>query len=139
VPEEVKRELAMKIDHLGIIVSESDKSILFYEHCLAPLGIKVLQRQPEIGAVLFAGEDWLPFLFIGQATGDYHGTEVRVPGYRPMHLALAAPSRAAVDEFHRAGLAHGGRDNGAPEAGEGFYSAFLLDPDGNNIEAILRE
>ena len=56
-----------------------------------------------------------------------------------MHLAFQAPDRAAVERFHAAGLAAGGRDNGAPgERGyhPGYYAAFLLDPDGNNIEAV---
>ena len=69
-----------------------------------------------------------------------HGTEVKVSQRRPMHLAFQAPSKDAVDEFYRAGLARGGKDNGAPEdCGRGAYGAFLLDLDGNNIEAIFRE
>ena len=57
-----------------------------------------------------------------------------------MHLAFKAPSKQAVDDFYRIGLQHGGRDNGAPgDCGNGAYGAFLLDIDGNNIEAIYRE
>ena len=130
----------MIIDHIGILVSDADKSISFFENCLAPLGIRIYQRLPEFGAVIFSGEADFPFLFVGQAEGSYHGTEVRIPGYRPMHLALAAPNRAAVDAFHREGMTHGGRDNGIPEnCGNGYYAAYLLDPDGNNIEAGIRE
>lgn len=58
---------------------------------------------------------------------------------RPLHIALLALSKTAVDDFHRIGLLNGGRDNGAPEdCGRGAYGAYLLDPDGNNIEAIFR-
>jgi predicted lactoylglutathione lyase len=57
-----------------------------------------------------------------------------------MHLAFIAPTKEAVDEFHRLGIGNGGTDNGAPEACDGgSYAAYLLDPDGNNIEAIYRE
>jgi catechol 2,3-dioxygenase-like lactoylglutathione lyase family enzyme len=59
-----------------------------------------------------------------------------------MHVAFTAPSKAVVDEFYRAGLGAGGRDNGKPgprEGSGGYYGAFLLDPDGNNIEACARE
>jgi len=57
-----------------------------------------------------------------------------------MHLAFKAPSKSAVEEFYRIGLENGGRDNGAPDVcGNGVYGAYLLDPDGNNVEAIYRE
>jgi predicted lactoylglutathione lyase len=57
-----------------------------------------------------------------------------------MHPAFVAPTREAVDEFYRIGLKCGGRDNGPPaECRGGYYAAYLLDPDGNNIEAAIRE
>lgn len=69
----------------------------------------------------------------------YYGTKVSASERRPIHLAFVAPTKEAVDEFHRLGLKHGGVDNGAPEdGGGGCYAAYLLDPDGNNIEAIYR-
>ena len=127
-------------DHLGIFVSDTGKSIPFFEACLAPLGIKIHQRQPEWGSVVFSGRPDVPFLWVGPAGGTYYGTSVLTTERRPMHLAFAAPTKEAVDEFHRLGMACGGVDNGAPEdCGEGCYAAYLLDPDGNNIEAIHRK
>jgi catechol 2,3-dioxygenase-like lactoylglutathione lyase family enzyme len=126
-------------DHIGIFVSDPRLSIDFYERCLAPLGITIAQRQPEWDAAVFSAASELPFLWVGPARGDYHGTPLSPSERRPVHLALIAPSREAVDEFHAAGLAHGGTDNGAPEdCGNGYYAAFVLDPDGNNIEAGIR-
>lgn len=127
-------------DHIGIFVSDSARGIAFFEHCLAPLGITIAQRQPEFGAAIFSGASELPFLWVGPASGDYHGTPLSPAEKRPMHLAFVAPSRRAVDEFYAQALTHGGTDNGAPEdCGDGYYAAYVLDPDGNNIEAGIRE
>jgi catechol 2,3-dioxygenase-like lactoylglutathione lyase family enzyme len=128
-------------DHVGIFVSEPARSFPFYEAALAPLGIAVRERQEQWGSIVMTGPNCRPpFLWIGPAGGEYHGTAVKVNERRPVHLAFLAPSKAAVAEFHRQGLAKGGRDNGAPEdCGRGAYGAYLLDPDGNNIEAIFRE
>ena len=77
---------------------------------------------------------------IGPAGGNYHGTEVKISEPRPMHLAFKAPSKAAVEEFYRIGPENRGRDNGEQNiTGKGTYGAFLLDQDGNNVEAIYRE
>jgi len=126
-------------DHVGIFVSDTARSFPFYEAALAPLGIIVRERQTQWGSIVMSGAAWQPFLWIGPAGGTYHGTEVKVSDRRPVHLAFRAPAKAAVEEFYRAGLAHGGRDNGAPEdCAHGAYGAYLLDPDGNNIEAVFR-
>lgn len=131
-------------DHIGIITTDSAKSIPFYEACLAPLGIRVLERIPEWGAAIFGEEkesvgQRQPFLFVGNARGKYYATDLERSGFRPVHLSFIAPSIQAVDEFYRRGLEHGGRDNGAPEdCGNHYYAAYLLDPDGNNIEAGLK-
>ena len=126
-------------DHIGIFVSDTERSIPFFEKCLAPLGIKIYQRQPEWGSVIFSGQPDFPFLWVGPAGGDYYGTKVSASERRPMHMAFVAPTREAVDEFYRLGIEHGGADNGAPEDCDGScYAAYLLDPDGNNIEAIYR-
>jgi len=126
-------------DHIGIFASDSQRSIAFFERCLAPLGITVVQRQPEFEAAIFSGASEFPFLWVGPAKGDYHGTPLSPSMHRPMHLAFRAPSRQAVDEFHALALAHGGKDNGAPEDCGGYYAAYVLDPDGNNIEAGIRD
>jgi catechol 2,3-dioxygenase-like lactoylglutathione lyase family enzyme len=124
------------LDHLGIIVTNPAKSFPFYEACLAPLGLRVRERLTHINAIILYGEKEYPFLFIGVAKGQYHVTNLDTSGFRPVHLSFIAPSIEAVDEFHRQGLTHGGRDNGVGEKDDrGHYSAFLLDPDGNNIEA----
>jgi catechol 2,3-dioxygenase-like lactoylglutathione lyase family enzyme len=127
-------------DHIGIFVSDPLRSIPFYERCLAPLGIHIVQRQPELDAVIFSGASDFPFLWVGAACGDYHGTPLSPGVHRPLHFAFIAPSTEAVDEFYAAGIEHGGRDNGAPEdCGDGYYAAYLIDPDGNNIEAGIRQ
>ena len=123
-------------DHIGIFVSDPRRSIPFYERCLAPLNIRIVQRQPEFDAVIFSGASEFPFLWVGPARGEYHGTALSASIHRPLHLAFIARSTQAVDSFYALGLENGGRDNGAPEdAGNGYYAAYLLDPDGNNIEA----
>jgi catechol 2,3-dioxygenase-like lactoylglutathione lyase family enzyme len=128
------------IDHIGIFVSDTSKSFPFYEHVLAPLGIVVRERQEHWGSIVMSSEERRPFLWIGPAGGNYYGTEVKLSDRRPMHLAFKAKTKAAVEEFHRLGLEHGGRDNGIPaDCGHGAYGAYLLDPDGNNVEAIYRE
>jgi catechol 2,3-dioxygenase-like lactoylglutathione lyase family enzyme len=128
------------LDHVGIFVSDSKRSFPFFEKALAPLGIVVRERQEQWGSIVMSSDEWPPFLWIGPAGGDYHGTPVPVSERRPMHLAFKAPSKQAVEDFHRIGLANGGRDNGAPEdCGRGIYGAYLIDPDGNNIEALYRE
>jgi len=130
----------MHFDHIGLFVTDFEKAIAMYEACLEPLGIKIYQRQPRFGAVVFTGEADFPFLWVGTApeAGDYHGTPLRRDQNRPIHIALRAPSREAVKEFYRRGIEHGGRCNGPPEENDGAFAAFLLDPDGNNIEACAR-
>ena len=127
-------------DHIGIFVSDPALSHPLYEACLAPLGIRVVQRQHELNAMVLGGEADSPFLWVGSASGEYYGTSLRPDLHRPFHLAFRAPSREAVDAFHAKALELGGRDNGAPNMqSPGYYAAFVLDPDGNNIEAGYRE
>jgi catechol 2,3-dioxygenase-like lactoylglutathione lyase family enzyme len=127
-------------DHIGIFVSDTERSFRFFEKSLAPLGILVRERQRKWGSMVMSSEQWPPFLWIGPAGGDYYGTEVKISERRPLHLAFKAPSKSAVEEFYRLGLENGGKDNGAPAiCGDRVFGAYLLDPDGNNIEAIYRE
>ncbi|MFC3528516.1 VOC family protein [Paracoccus mangrovi] len=123
------------IDHIGFAVADLEQARQFYVRALAPLGISVLMEVTEEmtgghGAHLGLGRDGNPFFWIG--TGK--------PAVGGCHVAFAAPDRATVDAFHAAALAAGGRDNGAPglrpHYHAGYYGAFVLDHDGNNIEAV---
>ena len=123
------------IDHIGFAVADLEQARQFYVRALEPLGISVLMEVTEEmtgghGAHLGLGRDGNPFFWIG--TGK--------PAVGGCHVAFAAPDRATVDAFHAAALAAGGRDNGAPglrpHYHAGYYGAFGLDHDGNNIEAV---
>ena len=90
-------------------------------------------------AILAPNDQPAPFLYIGEGRPTFWSAAAEA-GRSPAHYAFQAPDRAAVDAFHAAGLAAGGRDNGGPGIRRpGYYAAFLLDPDGNNIEAGVRE
>ena len=117
------------LDHVKIGVRDAEASRIFYRTVLATLDI--------------------PPLWEGEHGGQYANLVVSAnaePG-GPIHIAFVARSRAEVDAFHRAGVEAGYADNGTPgvreqysSAGAGrYYAAFLLDPDGNNIEAVVRE
>ncbi|ATD66845.1 glyoxalase [Luteimonas chenhongjianii] len=116
------------IDHLQLVVTDLDASRRFYEAVLGALGVPIGGDGP--------GYFWADELFVSSPDSE---AADGVPTGRH-HLAFQARDRAMVDAFHAAGLAAGGRDHGAP--GErsyhpGYYAAFLLDPDGNNIEAVF--
>ena len=115
------------IDHLTLTVRDASVSRPFYERILAPLGYRVLM---EFGEMCGFG-DRKPYLWM--KAGD--------PPTTPQHLAFVAPSRKAVAAFHAAGLSAGGRDNGAPglrpEYHPSYYAAFVIDPDGHNLEAVI--
>jgi catechol 2,3-dioxygenase-like lactoylglutathione lyase family enzyme len=121
------------LDHVGLTVSDFAKARAFYDAALKPLGVAVLMEvTPEMsggGSHVGYGSDGKPYFWIG--TGD-------APGH--VHLALAAPDRASVDAFYAAAMAAGGVDNGPPgvraEYHPNYYGAFVLDPDGHNIEAV---
>jgi catechol 2,3-dioxygenase-like lactoylglutathione lyase family enzyme len=121
------------LDHTGFPVSDYKRSKAFYEKALAPLGymlvMEVQQDQNDTPAAGF-GADGKPDFWIGGEGGLN----------KPIHIAFAAKERAAVDTFHRAAIAAGGKDNGAPglrpHYHPNYYAAFVLDPDGHNIEAV---
>jgi catechol 2,3-dioxygenase-like lactoylglutathione lyase family enzyme len=120
------------VDHVGFAVSDYARSKAFYEQALAPLGFKLLME--PVGQAAGFGRGGNPVFWV-EAQG-------RVPKGR-LHVAFAADDRAMVDAFHAAALAAGGTDNGAP--GErpsyhpDYYGAYVLDPDGNNIEAVCHK
>jgi catechol 2,3-dioxygenase-like lactoylglutathione lyase family enzyme len=122
-------------DHLGIIIKDADKSLPFYEACLAPLGIRKTQDQPQWRAAVFMIPGTGSFLWIGAGAADQ--PQQRLTGY--FHLAFSASDEAAVRAFYDAALSAGGTDNGKPGLRRpGYFAAFVLDPDGNNIEAAWR-
>ncbi|MBX3206276.1 MAG: VOC family protein [Labilithrix sp.] len=122
------------IDHTGLVVSDADKSRKFYERALAPLGYATLMEVPKEHT---GGRTVLGY---GVAPKPDFWTVDGTPNEPRLHIAFRADSRAQVDEFYRAALDAGGRDNGAPgprpQYHPNYYGAFVLDPDGHNIEAV---
>jgi catechol 2,3-dioxygenase-like lactoylglutathione lyase family enzyme len=121
------------LDHVSINASDVARSRAFYETALAPLGYRALM-EPVPGIVGF----FPPRDESSGAVGSFWVTN-RQP-VSAGHVAFTAPDRATVDAFHRAGLEAGGTDNGAPGPRpiyhEHYYGAFVLDPDGINVEAV---
>jgi catechol 2,3-dioxygenase-like lactoylglutathione lyase family enzyme len=121
----------VRIDHVGLDVRDYGLSKAFYEAALAPLGVKLLM-EPVAGVGGFGGD--FPFFWIG-ARGRGPQTGV--------HVAFTARDRELVGAFHAAALAAGGTDNGGPGVREiyhpHYYGAFVLDPDGNNVEAVCHK
>ena len=118
------------LDHLGLRVSDYAKSKRFFEDALAPLGYKLIMEFG--GSTAGLGAEGKPDFWISEGG----------PGAQ-VHVAFVSPDRSTVDAFHRAALAAGGRDNGAPgvrpEYHANYYGAFVYDPDGNNIEAVCHQ
>jgi catechol 2,3-dioxygenase-like lactoylglutathione lyase family enzyme len=120
----------MPVDHVKLPVGDLDASRAFYSAALAPLGWKlVYDEEPSLGFGRGdGGEDDEPFALVQTA-----------PPNVPSHIAFTASSPEEVDAFHAAALRAGGRENGAPGErpyGGYYYAAFVLDPDGHNIEAV---
>ncbi|EFF75534.1 VOC family protein [Achromobacter piechaudii] len=124
------------IDHTGIGVADVARAAAFYDPVLGALGLRrVMQLPSEDGSdAVGYGVDY-PVFWIDK----FHPHSVR------QHTAFAAKNRAEVDAFHAAAMKAGGRDNGAPGLRDtaqgyppGYYAAFVLDPDGNNMEAVFR-
>ena len=124
------------LHHTGFVVTDLARTRRFYEAIAGVLGLKT-QSVGEQAFMLMPADGSVPRLWIGTQQPSYWTAGSR-SGINQMHVAFVAASQEAVREFHRAGLAAGGRDNGKPGPRKGFsdyYGAFLLDPDGNNIEA----
>jgi catechol 2,3-dioxygenase-like lactoylglutathione lyase family enzyme len=117
------------LDHIGFSVSDYERSKAFYGQALAPLGLELLME--PLGDVGGFGQGGKPFFWI-----DGRGANAQAG----IHVAFTADSRATVDAFHAAALAAGGTDNGAPGVREiyhpSYYGAYVLDFDGNNVEAV---
>ena len=129
------------LDHTGIVVSDLAKARAFYDAIAAPLGLATASNSDASFLFGKSAQEPIPYLWIGTLRPSYWAEGSR-PGLNQMHVAFIAPSKAAVHAFHEAGLAAGGRDNGKPgprEGAVGYYGAFLLDSDGNNIEACFRD
>lgn len=119
------------IEHISLRCRDPKKSRDFYAEALAPIGY---------------AQDWVYgdyFAFVHEGTHDFWVTPGEVA--TPMHVAFRCARRSEVDAFHQAALAAGGRDNGAPglrdesDYGPDYYAAFVLDPDGHNVEAVSFE
>ncbi|WP_077034756.1 VOC family protein [Pelomonas sp. KK5] len=125
------------IDHTGLVVSDFERSKAFYAAALAPIGYALLAEFPAAvtGSTDVAGfgEPPKPDFWISRGT----------PNRPAIHVAFRVDSRAKVEAFHRAALAAGGGDNGAPglrpHYHPNYYGAFVLDPDGHNVEAVCHE
>ena len=121
------------IDHIGLQISDPKVSREFYDRALEPLGYKMRMEVPKEytggKVVLGYGPDDKPDLWISEGSRGPH-----------VHVAIRVDSRRQVDEFHKAALKAGGKDNGAPgprpHYHANYYGAFVLDPDGHNIEAV---
>ncbi len=117
------------LDHVGLNVSDYDRSRAFYEQAPAPLGFSLLMEPiPRTGGFGPQGKPW------------FWITDQRRPVSENVHVAFTVQDRSTVDAFHTAALEAGGTDNGAPGIREiyhpTYYGAYVLDPDGNNIEAV---
>ena len=122
------------IDHTGVSVSNYASSKAFYSRALGAIGYSLLM---EIPAAVTKRADVAGF---GVAPKPDFWIVAGAPQTPPLHVAFRVDSRALVDEFYKAGIAAGGRDNGKPglrpHYHENYYGAFVLDPDGHNIEAV---
>ncbi len=125
------------INHIELPVAEAARARRFYEAALAPLGLLLVisvdpARTAHGGARYGFGKNRYPSLWIHQEGG----------AKLAIHLAFTAEDRPAVDAFYAAALANGGTDNGVPgiraRYHENYYAAYVLDPDGNNIEAVCQ-
>jgi catechol 2,3-dioxygenase-like lactoylglutathione lyase family enzyme len=115
------------IDHVTLYVGDLEPEKVFYDRALRPLGYALVMDIPE----------WCGFAADGKS--DFFISH-RPAASAPVHVAFLAPNRAAVDAFFEAAVAAGGRDNGPPGIRrvyhEYYYGAYVLDPEGNNIEAV---
>jgi catechol 2,3-dioxygenase-like lactoylglutathione lyase family enzyme len=131
------------LDHVSLRVADYERSKKFYVAALAPLGLTLAMESASSGAGF--RRDGIPGFWVkeGEPRGSGDAATPVEPGScggPAVHVAFAGTDRAAVDAFHQAALAAGARDNGAPSVRPqyhaNYYGAFVLDPDGYNIEAV---
>jgi catechol 2,3-dioxygenase-like lactoylglutathione lyase family enzyme len=122
------------IHHIDFTVADLAHSRAFYTSALAPLGLDAVMA--------FTRDDGQQLVGFGRLPDPEFWLRSGNPVGRPLHVAFLAGSRAAVDAFHAAAISAGGKDNGAPglrpRYAENYYAAFVIDPDGHNIEAVCR-
>jgi catechol 2,3-dioxygenase-like lactoylglutathione lyase family enzyme len=120
----------MKLGHIGLPVHDIEKSKAFYDAIGPSVGLKQLANHDD---------------FVGYGSGDLYQFYIHTgkPGLRGLHVCFEVTTKEAVQGFYNTGLAAGGSDNGSPGIREQYsptyYAAFLIDPDGNNIEAVCRQ
>jgi catechol 2,3-dioxygenase-like lactoylglutathione lyase family enzyme len=121
------------LDHIGITASDFDRSKAFYDAALGPLGVRVVM---SVSAEQTGGS---PYVGYG-STRPVFWMGAMGPPSGPIHIAFTAQTRDQVKAFHDAAMAAGGRDNGGPglrpHYHPDYFGAFVLDPDGNNVEAV---
>jgi len=121
------------LDHVGFAVADYQRSKAFYEKALAPLWLTLVMAFSGASAGFGRSDRERPSIFI-EADGE--------PVRGRLHIALRAESRADVDAFHAAAIEAGGTDNGAPGLRwyhPDYYGGYVLDPDGNNLEAVCHQ
>ena len=131
------RRVASIIDHFSLTVRNYAASKAFYKKALAPLGIGLVMERGASGGF---GKNGKPEFWIGTGPAGFQ-TDEQLLLITPVHVAFVASRREEVDAFYKAALAAGGKDFGAPglrpSYHAGYYGAFVIDPDGHNIEAVL--
>lgn len=119
------------IDHVSIAVRDLQRAATFYEAVLAPLGYTKRETRP---ATIAFGKKYSEFWL------NHRPDMAVLPDDNGAHVAFRAPSREMVDAFHAAALANGGASEGAPglrpQHGDGYFAAYIRDPDGNRVEAV---
>ncbi len=117
------------IEHLSIPISNYKKSVAFYSAALKPMGYRLLRKYPPYAAGFCEGDS--TSVWVARQSGKV----------QPIHIALRGKSKKSVEQFHKEALKAGGRDNGKPgfrrDYGDNYYAAYVLDPDGNNVEACF--
>lgn len=122
----------MPLDHIGIDVADYDKSRAFYTAALAPLGLALVHEDAQWSLMGVPGKE-----------GDFVFAHAQGSPTQPIHIAFTAQNRAAVDAFYKQALLAGGKDNGGPgirpQYHAHYYAAFIIDPDGHNLEAVCHQ